>query len=69
MVNWSNRIDLSDDVAALLSSCRYDDLVEFVYIHNSGRECSFNLPLNEAILLAERRMSDRRYRNYTIYIC
>lgn len=70
MVNWCNRIDLSDDVAKmLLDPSNLSSKVTFVYINlKTGKEVEIEKSLEKAILLAESRSCDKRYRNFEFYI-
>ena len=42
--------------------------VDFTYIHKSGRETTVRMELNRAILLAESRRDDGRYKNFEFHI-
>ena len=67
MVQWLGRITMSDEVAhqAYLGE---NPIVDFTYIHKSGRENTRQMELNRAILLAEERRNDKRYKNYEFHI-
>ena len=67
MVQWLNRITMSDEVAhqAYLGE---NPIVDFTYIHKSGRENTRRMELDRAIILAESRREDGRYKNFEFHI-
>ena len=67
MIQWLGRITMSDEVAhqAYLGE---NPEVDFTYIHKSGRETTTRMELDRAILLAERRREDGRYKNFEFHI-
>lgn len=67
MIQWANRITMSDDVAKAAARGENPD-VTFTYIHSSGHETSRTMPLDKAVILAESRRNDGRYKNYEFHI-
>ena len=68
MVHWMNRIDMSDYVAEQAYRGRTDEMTDFTFIHKNGRETTRRMTIQKAILLAEYRREDKRYKNFTFYI-
>ena len=68
-INWSNKIDMSKDVAYAAYKGEMDKDVTFVYINvKTGKETECHFPLEYAIKLAEERANDKRYKNFEFYI-
>lgn len=65
-IHWANRIYISRSCFDLPTDAK----VNFTYAHKNGKETTkFNvMTLEDAILLAERRREDGRYKNYTFII-
>lgn len=69
MVQWSNRITMSDDVAQLAYAGKCDSMVNFTYINvRTGKESTHSTNLYDAVLLAESRRDDKRYKNFEFHI-
>lgn len=69
MIQWSNRISMTDDAAKKAYAGDYDKEVDFTYINvKTGKETSHRTTIYKAILLAEKREKDRRYKNYEFHI-
>ena len=70
MVLWCNRVTMSDAVAQMtLNPARLNENVVFTFINvRTGKEISKVFPLQDAILLAESRREDKRYKNYEFHI-
>lgn len=60
---------MSDEVAQLAYAGEYDRECDFTYINvKTGKENTHRTTIYEAVVLAEERRDDRRYRNYEFYI-
>lgn len=69
MIQWSNRITMSDDAAQLAYAGEYDTEVDFTYINvKTGKESTHRTTLYNAVLLAESRREDGRYKNFEFHI-
>ena len=69
MVQWLNRITMSDEAAHLAYMGKLDEEVEFTYINvKTGKETTSTFSLGYAINLAESRREDRRYKNFEFHI-
>ncbi|MBQ9232347.1 MAG: hypothetical protein IJ190_14370 [Prevotella sp.] len=66
MVQWLNRITMSDAAAKLTQSSEgLSQEVDFTWINTkTGKETTKRFFLIDAILLAERRREDGHYKNY-----
>lgn len=69
MIQWLNRISITDDAAHKAYEGEYDKEVDFTYINvKTGKESTHRTTIYEAILLAESRREDGRYKNYEFHI-
>lgn len=69
MIQWSNRITMTDDAAHKAYAGEYDKEVDFTYINvKTGKESTHKSTIYDAILLAEYRKKDRRYKNFEFHI-
>lgn len=70
MVQWLRRITLSDEVAKMISAGECDKEVDFTYINTkTGKETTCHgFSIQEAVLLAESRREDGRYKNFEFHI-
>lgn len=70
IINWSNRIDMTEEVANMtLNTAMHDNKVELIYINRrTGRETTREMSLEKAIKLAESRANDGRYKNFEFFI-
>ena len=67
MITWMNRIEISEEVAEMLTEGK-NEKVTFIYCHKNGKEYDIRKNLHDAILLAEERRNDGRYKNFTFAI-
>lgn len=67
MITWMNRIEISEKIADMLTK-GLNEKVTFLYCHKSGKEYELSRNLYDAILLAEERRNDKRYKNFTFAI-
>ena len=69
MVQWLNRITMSDEVAQKAYAGEFDTEVDFTYINiKTGKESTHRSTIYKAVLLAESRRDDKRYKDYEFYI-
>ena len=69
MVQWLNRITMSDEVAQKAYAGEYDTEVDFTYINiKTGKEVTRRTTIYKAVLLAESRREDGRYKNFEFHI-
>ena len=70
MKNYLNRITMSDEVAEKAYAGEYEDMTTFTYINvKTGRKKTIGRrSIYDAILLAERRRNDKRYKNFEFHI-
>ena len=69
MVQWLNRITMSDEVAQLAYAGEFDKEVDFTYINlKTGKESTHRTTIYHVVLLAESRRDDGRYKNYEFHI-
>lgn len=69
MVQWANRITMSDECAKMALDGKTDTMVDFTYINvKTGKETTRHFSLIDAILLAESRREDKRYKNFEFHI-
>lgn len=60
---------MSDDVAQKAYAGEFDSECDFTYINiNNGKESTHRTTIYKAILLAECRRDDGRYKNYEFHI-
>lgn len=60
---------MSDEVAQLAYAGEYNKEVDFTYINvKTGKESSHRTTIYKAILLAESRKDDGRYKNFEFHI-
>lgn len=69
MIQWLNRITISDDAAQQAYAGNYDKECDFTYINiKTGKEATHRTTIYDAVLLAESRRDDKRYKNYEFHI-
>lgn len=70
MFTWGNKITMSDEIGEMLADPNaLDKEVTFTYINvKHDRETNRRFPLQYAILLAEARRDDKRYKNFEYHI-
>lgn len=69
MVQRLNRITMSDEVAQLAYAGEYEKECDFTYINiKTGKESTHRTTIYKAVLLAECRMDDGRYKNFVFHI-
>ena len=69
MKQWLNRITMSDEVAQLAYAGEFETEVDFTYINiKTGKESTHRTTIYHAILLAEYRREDGRYKNFEFHI-
>ena len=69
MKQWLNRITMSDEVAQLAYAGEFETEVDFTYINiKTGKESTHRTTIYHAILLAESRREDGRYKNFEFHI-
>lgn len=69
MVQWLNRITMSDEVSQLAYAGEYDKEVDFSYINiKTAKESTHRTTLYKAVMLAESRRDDKRYKNFEFHI-
>ena len=69
MITWMNRITMSDEAAQMAFEGKNEAEVDFTYINTkTGKESTHKETLHRAILLAESRRDDGRYKNYEFHI-
>lgn len=67
MIQWANKIQMSDEAAKLTSNP--DAMVDFTYINiKNGKETTKRMTIQKAVELAEERREDGRYKNYEYFI-
>jgi hypothetical protein len=60
---------MSDEVAQKVYAGEYETEVDFTYINvKTGKESTHRTTIYEAVLLAERRREDGRYKNFEFHI-
>lgn len=69
MIQWLDRITISDKVAEMLAEDKLDEVVDFTFINKrTDKETTRQFRLEDAIRLAEYRRNDRRYKNFEFHI-
>ena len=69
MIQWLNRITMSDEVARKAYAGEIGTECDFTYINiKTGKESSHRTTIEKAIKLAECRRNDGRYKNFEFHI-
>lgn len=69
MIQWLGRITMSDDVAQKAYAGEFTTECDFTYINvKTGKESTHRTTIYEAVLLAECRRDDGRYKNFEFHI-